>query len=74
MQIIFSEELQSLLKIENLIKDIHILNNKKKMKDQITISRQEYEELKKYKEVDVELLTDIANGIRDILKGNVEEV
>ena len=40
----------------------------------VTIPRQEYEELKKHKEVASELLTDIANGIKDILKGRVKEV
>ncbi len=40
----------------------------------ITISRDEYELLKKHKEVDEELLQDIANGIKDILGGKVKEV
>lgn len=40
----------------------------------VTISKQEYNELKKHKEVDVELLSDIANGIKDILKGKVKEI
>ncbi|MBI4117025.1 hypothetical protein HY449_04755 [Candidatus Pacearchaeota archaeon] len=40
----------------------------------ITIPVKEYMELKRYKEVDEELLTDIAAGIKDILNGNVEEV
>lgn len=40
----------------------------------VTISKQEYEELKKYKEIDLELLSDIAMGIKDILKGKVKEI
>ncbi len=45
------------------------------MNDQtITIPRKEYEELKKHKEIDVMLLRDIANGIKDILKGKVKEI
>ncbi len=40
----------------------------------IKIPLKEYMELKKYKEVDQELLKDIATGIKDILNGEVEEV
>jgi len=40
----------------------------------ITISKKEYQELKKLKEVDQELLQDIATGIKDILQGKVKEV
>ena len=40
----------------------------------ITISKKEYEELKKFKETDQELLQDIAKGIKDILQGKVKEV
>lgn len=40
----------------------------------ITISREEYENLKKGQETDKELLTDIATGIKDVLQGNVEEI
>lgn len=40
----------------------------------ITISREEYERLKKCQETDQELLADIATGIKDILQGNIEEV
>jgi len=40
----------------------------------VTISREEYELLKKKAEVDEELLQDIAIGIKDILEGKVEEV
>lgn len=48
------------------------------MEDQtFVISRQEFEEyerLKRMQQVDKELLTDIATGIKDILQGNVREV
>ena len=40
----------------------------------ITISKKEYKELKESKEVDQELLKDIATGIKDILQGKVKEV
>ena len=40
----------------------------------ITISKEEYEELKKFKRVNQELLQDIARGIKDILVGKVREV
>ena len=40
----------------------------------VTISKQEYTELKKFKTVDQELLADIARGIKDILEGRVKEV
>ena len=40
----------------------------------ITISKQEYEKLRKYKHVDQELLNDIARGIKDILQGRVKEI
>ncbi|HLD10658.1 MAG TPA: hypothetical protein VJB89_01130 [Candidatus Nanoarchaeia archaeon] len=40
----------------------------------ITISRNEYEELKKHKNVDQDLLKDIARGIKDILDGKVKEI
>ncbi len=40
----------------------------------IEISKREYFELKKYKEVDQELLKDIALGIKDILNGEIEEI
>ncbi len=43
-------------------------------KQTITIPVDEYEELKKYKEVDKELLKDIAEGIKDILEGRIEEI
>jgi predicted secreted protein len=38
------------------------------------ITKNEYEELKKYKEVDKELLTDIARGIKDILQEKIKEI
>ena len=40
----------------------------------IEISKEEYKELRRFKEVDQELLKDIAIGIRDILQGKVKEV
>lgn len=40
----------------------------------ITISKEEYEHLKKIEELDRELLEDIAHGIKDILSGKVKEV
>ena len=40
----------------------------------ITIPKKEYEELRRFKETDQELLRDIAKGIRDILQGKVKEV
>ena len=42
--------------------------------DTISVPRSEYEELRKLRRVDTELLTDIANGIKDILQGKVKEV
>jgi len=44
------------------------------MKKSITIPIEEYQELKKYRKVDQELLANIALGIKDILKGNIEEI
>ncbi len=47
------------------------------MEEKVIITKLEFEEyqrLKKNQEVDKELLTDIATGIKDILIGNVEEV
>ena len=44
------------------------------MPETITISKTEYERLKKNEEVDQELLQDIARGINDILQGKVKEV
>ena len=45
------------------------------MKSQmITIPKQEYLELKKYKKLDTELLVDIASGIRDVITGKVKEI
>ena len=40
----------------------------------ITIPIEEYRELQKYRQVDKELLSDIAQGIKDILQGKIEEV
>jgi len=43
-------------------------------KQMIKIPLKEYMELKSYKQIDEELLKDIATGIKDILNGEVEEV
>jgi len=40
----------------------------------VTISKAEYNELKRIKKMDRELLEDIARGIKDILSGKVKEV
>ena len=40
----------------------------------VTISKQEYQDLKKLQKVDQELLQDIASGIKDILAGKVKEI
>lgn len=43
----------------------------------VTITKEQFEEyqkLKQAREVDKELLSDIAAGIKDILTGNIEEV
>jgi len=39
-----------------------------------TISLEEYEDLQRYRKIDQELLIDIAEGIKDILKGKVKEI
>lgn len=44
------------------------------MTETITITKEEYQNLKKKEEIDTELLKDIALGIKDILKSNVKEV
>lgn len=44
------------------------------VREMVTIPKQEYEELKKGREVDKELLADIARGVRDILQGKVKEI
>jgi len=44
------------------------------MTETVTISRKEYEKLKKIEEVDKELLEDIAHGIKDVLTGRVKEI
>ena len=44
------------------------------MEETITISREEYEELRKCKEVDAELIKEIAEGIKDIIQGNIKEI
>ncbi|MBS3092367.1 hypothetical protein J4466_03020 [Candidatus Pacearchaeota archaeon] len=42
--------------------------------EEVTISREEYERLNKIRQVDQELLQDIARGIKDILQGKVKEI
>ena len=44
------------------------------MTETVTISKKEYEKLKKIEEVDKELLEDIAHGIKDVLTGRVKEI
>ena len=44
------------------------------MAETVTISKKEYEKLKKIEEVDKELLEDIAHGIKDVLTGRVKEI
>ncbi len=44
------------------------------MTETVTIPKGEYEELKRLKRVDGELLEDIAHGIRDIVEGKIKEV
>ena len=39
-----------------------------------TISEKEYQELKKYKKIDTELLENISRGIKDIITGRIKEV
>jgi len=64
--------LQSLLD-NRKIYNINNINNK--MKSQmVTIPKQEYLELKKYKRLDTELLVDITNGIKDVITGKVKEI
>lgn len=40
----------------------------------VTIPKKEYDELKKFKEVDQDILKDIATGIKDVLQGKVKEI
>ena len=40
----------------------------------VTMSKEEYEKLKKEAEIDRELLKDIARGIKDVLEGKIIEV
>lgn len=42
--------------------------------EKIKITKEEYEKLIKLRNVDQELLKDIARGIKDILQGRVREV
>ncbi len=44
------------------------------MMETVTISREEYEHLKKVEMVDTELMEDIAQGIKSILAGKIKEV
>jgi len=43
-------------------------------KQMVKIPLEEYIELKRYRQVDTELLQDIASGIKDVLNGEIEEV
>ncbi|MDO8740094.1 MAG: hypothetical protein Q7J54_00795 [Candidatus Woesearchaeota archaeon] len=40
----------------------------------ITIPKQEYKKLKKMEKLDIDLLQDIARGIKDVLRGNIKEI
>ena len=40
----------------------------------IVISKEEYRKLRELREVDQELLADIAKGIKDILQGKIKEI
>ena len=40
----------------------------------ITMTKEEYQKLKKIEEVDIDLLQNIASGIKDILTGNIKEI
>ena len=42
--------------------------------ESITISRQEYEELKKKADIDGELLKDLIQGLKDIKEGRIKRV
>ena len=44
------------------------------MEKTIAITRDEYEELIRNKEIDTELIKEIAEGIKDIIQGNVKEI
>jgi hypothetical protein len=44
------------------------------MAETVTIPKEEYDKLKRKKEIDTELLEDIAHGIKDVLAGKVKEV
>ena len=43
-------------------------------REMVTITKKEYDTLKKHAQADEELLKDIAKGIKDILEGKVKEV
>ena len=42
--------------------------------ESITISKPEYQRLKKIEKIDRKLIKDIAMGIKDIVKGKVKEI
>ena len=44
------------------------------MEETITISREEYEELRKCRDIDTDLIKEIAEGIKDIVEGNIKEI
>ena len=44
------------------------------MEETITISREEYKELIKCKEIDAYLIKEIAELIKDIIQGNLKEI
>ena len=44
------------------------------MPEIVTISKEEYDRLKRKEEVDTDLLEDIAHGIKDVLTGKIKEI
>ena len=44
------------------------------MPETVTISKEEYDRLKRKEEVDTDLLEDIAHGIKDVLTGKIKEI
>ena len=50
------------------------MNNNHNNIEMVRVRKKEYLELKKHKQIDQELLNDIAIGIKDILKGKIKEI
>lgn len=71
------ESIINILKISNFPKNQQLFKpqiNRITMEETITISKEEYEELLKCKNIDTELIKEIAEGIKDIVKGNIKEI